>query len=156
MVASGRKHATMCHFEIFTTQAECCGQEQSVRQQRPAALQRQGRVRLSGRGLHGLLLPLPRVRIAQMWRWVPLRQEVALRAGGGGRRRNHSEQVCRLETFGFRSRLFVKAGSFSSSWNLVSGFRTLKVCKIDIHFLHFWSILWFFTFLLLICFTDAH
>lgn len=65
-----------------------------VRQQRQAALQQQGPVRLPGRGLHGLLLPLPRLRIAQVRRGVPLRQEVALRAGGGGGWRDHKEQVC--------------------------------------------------------------
>lgn len=64
-----------------------------VRQQRQAALQQQGPVRLPGRGLHGLLLPLPRLRLAQVRRGVPLRQEVALRAGGGGGRRDHKEQV---------------------------------------------------------------
>lgn len=67
-----------------------------VRQQRQAAHQQQGPVRLSGRGLHGLLLPLPRVRLTQVRRGVPLRQEVALRAGGGGGRRDHQEQVCCL------------------------------------------------------------
>lgn len=67
-----------------------------VRQQRQAALQQQGPVRLSGWGLHGLLLPLPRVRLTQVRRGVPLRQEVALRAGGGGGWRDHQEQVCCL------------------------------------------------------------
>lgn len=65
-----------------------------VRQQRQIALQQQGPVRLPGRGLHGLLLPLPQMRLAQVRRGVPLRQEVALRAGGGGGRRDHKEQVC--------------------------------------------------------------
>lgn len=67
-----------------------------VRQQRQAALQQQGPVRLPGWGLHGLLLPLPRVRLTQVRRGVPLRQEVALRAGGGGGWRDHQEQVCCL------------------------------------------------------------
>lgn len=53
-------------------------------------------MRLSGRGLHGLLLPLHRVRLAQVRGGVPLRQEVALRAGGGGRWRDHPQQVCSL------------------------------------------------------------
>lgn len=65
-----------------------------VRQQGQAALQQQGPVRLPGRGLHGLLLPLPRMRLTQVWRGVPLRQEVALRAGRGGGWRDHKEQVC--------------------------------------------------------------
>lgn len=72
-------------------QAERRRQKQSVRQQRPTAVQRQRYVRLPGCGLHGLLLPLPRVRLAQVWRRVPLRQEVALRAGGGGGWRDHQE-----------------------------------------------------------------
>ncbi|KAL7406766.1 hypothetical protein ABVT39_026113 [Epinephelus coioides] len=42
-------------------------QEQSVRQQRPTALQQQRHVRLSGRGLYGLLLPLPRLWLTQVW-----------------------------------------------------------------------------------------
>lgn len=63
-----------------------------VRQQRQAALQQQGPVRLPGHGLHGLLLPLPRMRLAQVRRGVPLRPEVALRAGRGGGRRDHKEQ----------------------------------------------------------------
>lgn len=51
-------------------------------------------MRLPGRGLHGLLLPLPRMWLTQVRRGVPLRQEVALRAGRGGGRRDHKEQVC--------------------------------------------------------------
>lgn len=62
-----------------------------VRQQRQAALQQHGPVRLPGRGLHGLLLPLPRLWLTQVRRGVPLRPEVALRAGRGGGRRDHKE-----------------------------------------------------------------
>lgn len=72
----------------------CCTQtEQSVRQQRQTALQQQGHVRLPRCRLYGLLLPLPRMRLTQVWRGVPLRQEVALRAGGGRGWRDHPEQV---------------------------------------------------------------
>ena len=81
---------------ILCLQAGCWSQEQSVRQQRPTALQQQGHVWLSGRGLFGLLLPVPWLRLTQVWRRVPLRQEVALRAGGGGGWRDHPEQVCYL------------------------------------------------------------
>lgn len=77
-------------------QAEPHSQEQSVRQQRPTAVQRQRHVRLSGCGLHGLLLPLPRMLLAQVRGRVPLRTEVAVRASGGGRRRDHPQQVCCL------------------------------------------------------------
>lgn len=63
----------------------------NIRQQRQAAVQQQGPVRLSGWRLHGLLLPLPRMRLTQVRRGVPLRKEVALRAGGGGGWRDHKE-----------------------------------------------------------------
>lgn len=81
---------------VWITQAECWSQKQSVRQQRPTALQRQGLVWLFGCGLHGLLLPVPWMCISQVRRRVPLWQEVALRADGSGRWRNHPEQVCHL------------------------------------------------------------
>lgn len=90
-----------------------------VRQQRQAAVQQQGPVRLPGRGLHGLLLPLPRMWLTQVRRGVPLRQEVALRAGGGGGRRDHQEQVCvmkedfwdkiMMSVFGFPQRVTLLA-----------------------------------------------
>lgn len=81
---------------VWITQAECWSQKQSVRQQRATALQWQGLVWLFGCGLHGLLLPVPWMWISQMWHWVPLWQEVALRADGSGRWRNHPEQVRHL------------------------------------------------------------
>lgn len=37
------------------------------------------------------------MQLAKMWRGVPLRQEVAVRAGGGGGRGDHPQQVRRLE-----------------------------------------------------------
>lgn len=90
-----------CLFVTSCMQAEPRSQEQSVRQQRPPALQQQGHVRLSGCGLYGLLLPLPRMWLAQVWSGVSLRPEVAVRAGGGGGRRDHPEQVCYLESSDF-------------------------------------------------------
>lgn len=77
-------------------QAKRGSQKQSVRQQGATAVQRERHVRLPGRGLHGMLLPLPRVRLQEVRGGVPLRPEVALRAGGSGRRRNHPEQICDL------------------------------------------------------------
>lgn len=93
-------------------------QEQSVRQQRPTAVQRQGHVWLPGRGLYGLLLPLPRLRLTQVWGRVPLREEVALRAGGGGGRRDHPEQVCCV----------ISCESFKGSW--IQGLLGTKTCLL--------------------------
>lgn len=50
------------------------------------------------------------MRLAQVWSGVPLRQEVALRAGGGGGRRDYPEQVCYLvssDSWGFECSFLV-------------------------------------------------
>lgn len=110
------------------TQTGHGGQEPCVRQQGPPALQQPGHVRLPGRGLHGLLLPVPRVRLAQVRRRVPLRQEVALRAGGGGGRRDHPEQVCHLG--GGASLLFI----YCDLLPVVEDCQYSAECKYMFHF----------------------
>lgn len=117
----------------------CCMQtEQSVRQQRQTALQQQGHVRLPRRRLYGLLLPLPWMRLTQVWRGVPLWQEVALRAGGGGGWRDHPEQVhCLVShdswSFGcFLGSAGLKESKFTGSlntWQLIF----VRFCKTTAH-----------------------
>lgn len=94
-----REKTGLSYVPVFVyLQTDYRGEEQSVWQQRPPALLRQGHLWLPGRGLHGLLLPLPRVQLPQVWRGVPLWPQVALRAGWGGGGRDHPQQVRWLDS----------------------------------------------------------